>query len=137
MSEELMDAQGNINEDALTRMENEVSTTEIEGYFGEMLGRVPGKIRADRAKNISEDAEMYYRREIEDLKTTLTKKLRQRENYLDMSPESVLSLKIAEEFNGKEFAATDIKLSVAIRNLSIELEVAKKRYARLFGKEID
>ena len=134
MSDEIMNDSGEVNEEALSNLENSVVRGDIDGYFGEMLGRVPGKIRADRAQTINDDAELFYRREVEDIKTDMVKKMRLRENYLDMSPDNVLSLKLATEFNGKEFATNDIKLSVDIRNLNIAFEVAKKRYERLFGK---
>lgn len=131
----------NMGADGLIEGENlgenvAVTAPVTEGMFLDLLKRGNADIRKDRAQAIGESAELMYKREVEDIKVELTNMIRDRENYLDMSPDTALSLKVAADFNAKDFVGVDIKLSVAIRNLNIKYELAKKRYERLFGKGI-
>lgn len=122
--------------------ETEVPAAQVEqpdpitGKFREMLHRSNSKIRKDRADTIVEDAEVMYRREIEDMKRDLNKFIRDRGNMLDLSPTDAQSLKLASDFNAQEFVQKDIKLGVDIRNLSIRIDIAEKQYQELFGKEV-
>jgi hypothetical protein len=119
--------------------ENEVLTagagTANKGAFVESLQRNNKKIREDRAQSIAEDAETIYRREIEDLRLIMKRKIRERENMLDMSPENSTSLIVASDFDAKAFVQKEIELGVEIRNLKIKLEIAEERYEYLFGKK--
>ena len=58
---------------------------------------------------------------------------REQENMLDLSPTDATSLMLASDFESKEYVAKDLELGVKIRNTKIKLEIAKKRYAYLFG----
>jgi UDP-3-O-acyl-N-acetylglucosamine deacetylase len=111
-------------------------TDEVEvqqGAFKESLYRNNSKIRKDRADSIIEDAEIIYKREIEDLDVQKKKMLRDQENMLDLSPTDALSLTLASDFDSKVYVDKDIELGVKIRNVEIKLEIARKRYAYLFG----
>jgi len=105
--------------------------------FLESLKRNNEKIRDDRAKAIAEDAQLLYKRETEDLALSLKRLKREQENMLDMSPTDANSLVLASDFNAKDYVAKDLEMAVKIRNLEIKLELAKKRYAHLFGGTIN
>ena len=107
-----------------------------KGAFLDSLVRNNKKIREDRAAAIGEDAELMYKRKVEDLQVKLNRMKRDRENMLDMSPDTAMSLKVASDFNADEFVDKDLILSVDIRNTDIELGIARSRYSYLFGKEI-
>lgn len=103
------------------------------GAFIESLKRNNRQIREDRALNISEDAELLYKRKIEDLEVYIKKLKRDQENMLDLSPESATSLKLASDFDAAQFVDKDNELAVNIREKEIRLNLAKKRYNYLFG----
>lgn len=105
---------------------------EVKGAFVDSLKRNNAKIREDRAASIAEDAELIYKREVEDLNQQIRKLKRERDNMLDLSPGTTVSLIPAADFNAKEFAARDIEIGVKLRNLEITHEIAVKRYNELF-----
>lgn len=109
--------------------------SEIKGAFMESLVRNNKKIREDRAVTIQEDAEVRYKRTVEDLELEIKKLKRDRENMLDLSPENAMSLVLASDFDAEAFVKKDLEIGVQIRNLEIKLEIAKTRYAHLFGGE--
>ena len=109
--------------------------TEAEGAFIASLKRSNKAIRADRAEAISEDAELIFKRTVEDLDVELKRLKRQRENMLDMSPDNAHSLIVAENFDSRAFVEKDIDLGVQLRNTEIKLDIAQKRYQYLFGGE--
>jgi hypothetical protein len=51
---------------------------------------------------------------------------------LDLSPADSTSLMVATDFNAKEFVEKDIALGIKIRNLEIQLDIARTRYKHLF-----
>lgn len=104
-----------------------------EGAFLSSLKRNNKAIRDDRAEAIGEDAQVLYRRQIEDLRLAIRRMERDQENMLDLSPDTAISLKLASDFNATEYVMKDLDLGVKIRNESIRLEIAEKRYAYLFG----
>ena len=111
----------------------ETETTTQTGAFLATLTRNNSKIRADRALAISEDAQTIYKREIEDMQMELKRLGRERVNMLDLSPTDATSLKLASDFNAKEFVSKDIEIGVKMRNLTIKLEIAQSSYTNLFG----
>ena len=119
-------------------MEEELKTEEITtaGAFIESLKRNNRQIRTDRAEAISEDAEIVYKREVEDLELSIKKMKREQENMLDLSPTNAQSLVLATDFDSKAYVSKDIELGVKIRNAEIKLEIAQKRYSYLFGGRI-
>lgn len=104
----------------------------FKGAFVESLKRNNRKIREDRAIAIAENAQIIYKRQIEDLELEIKRLGRDRENMLDLSPTTADSLVLASDFDAKDFTNKDLELGVKIRNLEIRLEIAKKRYAHLF-----
>lgn len=115
---------------------DEESTVPGTGNFVTSLKRTNSKIRQDRAETITKSADLYYKRMVEDKVVALDAAITERNNALDLSPTHADSLILATDFKALEFAERDHKLSVLIRNLSIEVDVAKARYKQLFGKEI-
>lgn len=111
----------------------DTETTSPTGAFLATLTRNNTKIRADRALAISEDAQTIYKREIEDMQMELKRLGRERANMLDLSPADSTSLKLASDFNAKEFVSKDIEIGVKMRNLTIKLEIAQASYVNLFG----
>ena len=107
---------------------------EKEGAFFASLKRNNKQIREDRALSISEDAQMLFKRKIEDLTVTIRRMKRDRENMLDLSPENTTTLKVASDFDAAAFVEKDIELGVKIRNAEITLEIAQARYNYLFGE---
>ena len=106
-----------------------------QGKFVDSLTRNNAKIKKDRAEAIGEDAQVVFKRVVEDLEIEIKKKRRDRENMLDMSPENAMSLMVASDFDAALFVKKDLELGVAIRNLEIKLEIATKRYEELFVEE--
>lgn len=103
------------------------------GAFLDSLKRNNKQIREDRAQAIGEDAQIVYKRRIEDMQMKLKRLKRDRENMLDMSGDNALSLKVATDFDADVFTQTDLRIGVEIRELEIQLEIAEKRYDYLFG----
>ena len=116
--------------------DEEATTPKAEGAFIASLKRNNTKIRADRAEAIGEDAQVMFRRTIEDLELSIRRMERDRENMLDMSPDNTLSLKLASDFDAAEYVEKELDLGVKIRNAQIKLDIAKERYAYLFGEEL-
>ena len=112
-------------------MENE--DLKKQGAFITSLKRNNKQIRDDRATAIADDAELMYKRKVEDIEVIIRKMKQDRENMLDLSPENAMSLKLASDFNAEEFIAKDLELGVKIRNEEIKLEIATKRHEILFG----
>ncbi len=108
---------------------------ELKPRFIEALKRNNEQIREDRAKTIGEDAELIYRRKIEDFDLKIKRLQREQEGLIDISPLDKNSLVFAD-FEPEAFVIKDMELSFKMRNLKIQLEIAKKRYQYLFGKTI-
>ncbi len=111
-------------------MEND----KTKARFIDSLTRKNEQIRLDRANNISESAELLYRRTIEDIELQIRSTKREQESRIDISPLDTQSLTFID-FDPKEFVQRDIEYSLKIRNLTIQLEVTRERYYYLFGKK--
>lgn len=121
--------------DEVNEVVEETGGSAADGAFISSLQRNHKQIRNDRAIAIGEDAQMMYKRTIEDLEVSVKRMQREQENLLDNSPDNALSLKLASDFNAAEYVDIDIKLAVKIRNTRIKLAEAKKRFGYLFGGE--
>ncbi len=108
---------------------------ELKPRFIESLQRNNDQIREDRARIIGADSELIYRRRVEDIELKIKKLEREQEGLIDISPLDRNSLTFAD-FNPEAFVQKDIELSLTIRNLNIQLEVAQKRFEYLFGKTL-
>ena len=118
----------------LTKQQSHMADeTKPKSAFYDSLVRNNSKIRADRALAIMEDAELIYKRKVEDLHIQINQLLRQRRNALDLSGDSALSLQPAKDFNATLFAETDLKLAQDLRNLRITLKLAQESYDFFFG----
>ena len=89
-----------------------------------------------RAEVIAEDAFVTYKRAVEDIQLKIKKLIRERDNMLDLSPDTALSLIVASDFDAKAFTEKDIELGIKIRNEEIKLEIAQKRFNWLFGGDV-
>ena len=105
--------------------ENEVQAPEAQGAFIESLVRNNRKIREDRAQSIYEDAELIFKRKVEDLQVKINRLKRERENMLDLSPTNAQSLVLATDFNSEEYVNKDLELGIEIRNTQIMLDIAQ------------
>lgn len=105
----------------------------MSGAFVDSLKRNNRKIREDRAIAIAEDAQIIYKREVEDLELQIKRIKREREAMLDLSPTTADSLVLASDFDSKAFVAKDISMGIDIRNLEIKLDIARARYNHLFA----
>ena len=124
-------------------MENEIDQSDVMagsltvattgGIFMNVLTRNNKKIREDRAISIAEDAELIYKRKVEDIETQIKRKRRDRDGMLDLSPTTADSLVLASDFDAEKFVAKDLALGIEIRNLEISLDIARSRYEILFG----
>jgi hypothetical protein len=106
------------------------------GAFLESLQRNNSQIRKDRALAISEDAQLMYRRKLEDLEVSIRRMMRDQENMLDLSPENATSLKLASDFDAGEYVEKDTELSYKIKIAVEKLEIDKQRYEHLFGEAL-
>lgn len=115
---------------------SDLNDVQIGGAFMESLKRSNKQIRDDRAAAIGENAEITYRREIEDMRMDIKRLKRKRENKLDMSPTNADSLILGEDFDAPRFVKEDVVIGVELRNLEIKLGIAEERYQYLFGGEV-
>ena len=108
---------------------------EMKGRFVSSLRRNNKQIRDDRALAIAEDAELLFKREVEDITKSLKIARREREGMLDMGSTSTTTIISQSDFDAKDFVAKDLELGLKIRNLEIKLEIAASRYAELFTEK--
>lgn len=102
------------------------------GRFVESLLRKNSEIKKDRAMAIIEDGQLIYKRHVEDMKMQLKRLEREREGMLDLAPGTTTDITMPA-FDPTKFVEKHHKLSIAIRNIEIEIDVAEKQYNELFG----
>ncbi len=115
-----------------------MSTTETEvkepqGALYQSLARNNKEILKDRAETIAEDLETTFSRNAQDLSKKLKRLIRERNNMYDFSPTNTQSLMLGKEVQGDDILVKDMTLSIEIRKIEIELEIAINRYEFLFG----
>jgi len=108
---------------------------EMKGTFVGSLRRNNKQIRDDRALAIAEDAELIFKREVEDITTALKVAKRERDGMLDLGGTSTTTIISQSDFDAKAFVAKDLELGLKIRNLEIKLEIAAERYNSLFTEK--
>lgn len=108
---------------------------DLKPRFIESLKRNNDQIREDRAVAIGEDSQLIYRRRVEDIALKIKRVEREQEGLIDVSPLDKNSLTFAD-FQPEQFVERDIELSLILRNLNIQLEIAEKRFEYLFGKKL-
>lgn len=110
---------------------------EMKGAFVSSLKRNNKQIRDDRALAITEDAELLFKREVEDLLTEQKRVKRDRDNMLDLGGNNTTNIISLSDFDAKAFVAKDLELGLKIREIDIRLEVAQERYKELFKGETE
>lgn len=108
---------------------------DLKPRFIESLKRNNDQIREDRAVALGEDSQLIYRRRVEDIALKIKKIEREQEGLIDVSPLDKNSLTFAD-FQPEQFVENDLELSLILRNLNIQLEIAEKRFEYLFGKKL-
>ena len=96
-------------------MEERKDSTQSEDAgmaFMNSLKRNNKQIRDDRATAIVEDAQIKYKRTIEDMELSIKKMRREQENMLDLSPTNTQSLILATDFNSAQYCDKDIALGI-------------------------
>lgn len=96
-------------------------------------------LKAAKASAVAEDAELSYKRKIEDICKEIRVNERSREeDILNLSPESTIApTAIAKSFNPTLFVEKDLEIGTSNRQLCICLEILLDRYQRLFGPYAD
>lgn len=110
-----------------------------KGLFYQNLTRDFKKLKADRAESVTEDAEIAYKRRIEDYCRDLREISRRRENLmLELAPTTTFDTSVVPaDFNVNTFMTEDEKLGLRNRELLIKLEIMLERYETLFGEYTD
>ncbi len=110
-----------------------------KGLFYQNLTRDFKKLKADRAESVTEDAEIAYKRHIEDYCRDLREISRRRENLmLELAPTTTYDATVVPaDFDVNKFMAEDEKLGIRSRELTIKLEIMLDRYETLFGEYTD
>lgn len=105
------------------------------GAFKSDLMRSFKQLKESRAIAVAEDAEIVYKRKIEDLCKNLRQYERDREDMiLDLSPSSVgSSAVVPSDFKVDTLLEKDIELGKKKREDTIILEIVLDRYQRMFG----
>lgn len=111
----------------------EAQAKEPKGALYQSLARNNKEILKDRAETISEDLETTFSRNAQDLSKKLKRLNRDRNNMYDFSPTNTQSLMLGKEVQADDILIKDMKLSIEIRQIEIELEIAINRYEYLFG----
>lgn len=112
--------------------------TELEnknGVFKSDLMRTFKQLKESRAESVSEDVEIIYKRQIEDLCHQIRNYDRDRENLiLDLSPSSAFSGNVVpSDFKPADFLSKDVEIGLNKRDAIIRLEIVIDRYTYLFG----
>lgn len=109
-------------------------TKEIKGAFSGSLKRSNDKIKEDRVKQITESAELFYSREIENIELKIKGLKNEREAYLDISTYKEYNVASPAEFDAIKFVNKDADISVNIHQLELLLKIVQDRYNFLFKK---
>lgn len=110
-----------------------------QGLFLANLTRDFKQLKRDRAESVTEDAEIAYKRHIEDLCRALRENKRKTENLmLELAPTTTYDATVVPaNFDVNKFMEADEQLGIDTRNLSIRLEIMLGRYETLFGQFTD
>lgn len=109
------------------------------GVFKSDLMRTFKQLKESRAESVSEDVEIIYKRQIEDLCHQIRNYDRDRENLiLDLSPSSAFSGNVVpSDFKPADFLSKDVEIGLNKRDAIIRLEIVIERYEYLFGPVSD
>ena len=102
--------------------------------LAQTLSRNTAQIKADRATEIAELAEVEAKRKVEDLERDLRLEERKKRSALDLSPDNTYNIMKVKDFEPTEFIARYSEIGLRIRELKIKLNNAKQTYNELFGE---
>jgi hypothetical protein len=110
-----------------------------QGVFKSDLMRTFKQLKESRAESVSEDVEIIYKRQIEDLCHQIRNFDRDRENLiLDLSPSTAFNgAVVPSDFKPAEFLAKDLQIGLNKREAIIKLQIVIERYEYLFGEITD
>jgi len=111
----------------------EKQLNELKGSFVTSLRRNNKQIRDDRALSIAEDAELLFKRKVEDCATNLKRLKRDRDNMLDLGGKDTTKIISPSDFDAPVFVEKDLEFGLKIREEEIKLEILTKRYNELFN----
>ena len=108
---------------------------ETQGTFRNSLTQSFKNIRESKASSITEDVELSYKREIEDLCRKVRQCDRDREDILiNLAPGNITSTSVVpSDFDADGFLKRDIQIGLTKRDALIKLEIIISRYEDLFG----
>ena len=109
------------------------TTEQKVNAFAQVLTRNTSQIKADRATEIAELAEIEAKRKVEDLERELKQLDRRKRSSLDLSPDNTYSIMKVKDFEPGDFVNIYSDLGLKIRELKIKLNNAKQTYNELFG----
>ena len=91
----------------------EKELSELKGTFVTSLMRNNKQIRDDRALAIAEDADLLFKREVEDVITELKRLKRDRDNMLDLGGTDKNKIINPSDFDAKAFVGKDLSFGFA------------------------
>jgi hypothetical protein len=110
-----------------------LSADDRVNVLAQTLSRNTAQIKADRATEIAELAEVEAKRKVEDLERELRVEERRKKSALDLSPDNTYNIMKVKDFEPTEFVAKYSEIGLKIRELKIKLDNAKQTYNELFG----
>ena len=111
-----------------------VTTDERVNSFAATLSRNTSQIKADRATEIAELAEIEAKRTVEDFEREVKQLERRKKSSLDLSPDNTYSIMKVKDFEPADFISAYSDLGLRIREAKIKLNNAKQSYNELFGE---
>jgi len=113
---------------------NTSTTDERVNNFAQALTRSTTQIKADRATEIAELAEIEAKRKVEDFERDVKQLERRKKSSLDLSPDNTYSIMKVKDFEPLDFITNYSDLGLKIREAKIKLNNAKQSYNELFGE---
>lgn len=109
------------------------TTEEKVNALAATLSRNTAAIKADRATEIAELAEIEAKRKVEDLEREVKQLERRKKSSLDLSPDNTYSIMKVKDFEPSDFVDAYSNLGLQIREAKIKLNNARQTYNELFG----
>ena len=107
-----------------------------KGALHQSLHRNLDQVKTDRADSIHEEIEIFFRREIEDLRLEIKSLKSDQDAQLDLSPDDANALVNSKNFDARQFIDREFEFLYKIKQKEITLELAESRYEHLFGKKV-
>ena len=109
----------------------------MKNLFVKNLTKSNNEIKATRAERIAKATEKSQRSLVDKLDAEVDKLKARMEDLEDLSPDTELSLQPVKdgEFNSDNWVAEMQRTQIALANKELELEIAKRTYAKYFTEE--